>query len=175
MARSQNPLCEFTPNSQGTIAKLVVREQLIGPDGPITGGGGGVTYQTASNNGIVIAADVTDVLSIDGYAVAAGRSVLCQFTCNVRSLGPAQPSLVAEMYRFNGESEERIAICQLHYVADEVDDATVLLSGVGVADGDSVGWDYRVRLTVSPSVNPGVDDYTVENVVMLLTEVDTTP
>lgn len=33
MARSQNPLCEFTPNSQGTIAKLVVREQLIMPPG----------------------------------------------------------------------------------------------------------------------------------------------
>ena len=33
MARASNPLNEFTPNSQGTIAKLVVRESLVVPDG----------------------------------------------------------------------------------------------------------------------------------------------
>lgn len=41
MSRARNPLQEFTPNSQGTISKLIVRDELIAPNGqPVSGGAG---------------------------------------------------------------------------------------------------------------------------------------
>jgi len=105
MARASNPLNEFTPNSQGTIAKLVVRESLVVPDGWVPPGG-----SVPTNN-----CDQTEFQWIDHWLLARQMAAVNGGDAKPMGVGPYSLTLAgADASIIPQHGTRRLGVINMH-------------------------------------------------------------
>lgn len=163
MSRARNPLNEFTPNSQGTISKLVIRDELQVPDTftvpAYTPTDTDVTY------GLALIAPITDLNGPRTFTVPVGRSLTLAAVVNITAQGGliVNADVLLEVYRANGGPPDILA--NMHVVqampAGGAAAQLCLVSNVSVP-GDGTPWSYYVRVTAN---NPAPQAGAAYNVI----------
>jgi|SRR6478609_89798 len=167
MSRARNPLNEFTPNSQGTISKLIVRDELQVPDSFTVPSF--TPTDTATTYGLGLVGPLTDLIGPRTFNVPNGRTLTLAAVVNVTAQGGgiANADILIEVYRFNGGPVDVIA--NMHVVqampAGGAAAQMCLVINASVA-GDGTPWDYYLRITANNPAPSGVAVYNVINATL---------